>query len=418
MQNKNNKHTMYECHRKNTDNNVRHQRRSVGHRNGGVIVLTVFTFIIVVIALGILFLRYYRPDVDRIPGFDTGNNVFKDTETVDSENSENGNSGSSSQYKRRDGVYNFLFIAKDHVAENTDVIMVISFDTVNSDLSVLQIPRDTFIEYNNSGRRINYLYSSLHSEAQNAGEKNSVNVALEKLSEIVEKNMCIEIDYHILIDLEGFASIVDAIGGVEMDVPYDLNYSDPDQGLYINISKGHQVLDGNKAEQFVRFRSDFVEGDIGRVDAQKIFISAFLRQLKESFSLKTIPALVGSVFNCLVDTNISLADAVFFAKNVLSVELENASFVTLPGCSARANIDSGAWYYIMSRTDTLKVINEYVNVYDKDIESHLFDRYHVFSSGDPHIDEIYLAEEGKYYRNAYNAEDINNSPPVIPGSKQ
>ena len=76
-------------------------------------------------------------------------------------------------------------------------------------------------------------------------------------------------------------------------------------------------------------------------------------------------------------------------------------------------LDAGEYVFWYENNETiddkLELINEYVNVYDKDIESHLFDRYHVFSSGDPHIDEIYLAEEGKYYRNAYNAEDrINN----------
>lgn len=413
MQNKGNKEY------KNTQNNVRKQRKKVkagSPGKGGAIVVTVFTLVIVILAVGVLFLRLYKPDVDHTPGFDTGGNIFADTAPGNNGSSDD-SSGSSEQYKRRDGVYNFLFVAKDHVAENTDVIMVISFDTVNSGLSVLQIPRDTYIEYNGTGRRINYLYGALHAEAKNAGEKDSINAALERFASVIEKNMCIEIDYHILIDLEGFNSIVDAIGGVEMYVPYDLHYSDPEQNLYINIDKGQQILDGDKAEQFVRFRSDFVEGDLGRVDAQKIFLSAFLRQLKSSFTLTTIPGLVSAAFECLVDTDIVIADAIFFAKNILSVDLENASFVTLPGYATRANVDSGAWYYVMARTDTLKVINEFVNVYGIDIADSLFDRNSVFTSGEAHIDEIYLSEEGRYYRDAYNAEDINNSPPVIPGAK-
>ena len=416
MQNKGNKRS---AEYKRSTSNVRKpkkKKKSGAPGKGWTAVVTIFTLMILALAAGVLFLRYYKPDVDHTPGFDIGGNVFDDTDFSGNGDGEI-KDGSSEEYKRRDGVYNFLFVAKDHVAENTDVIMIISFDTVNSGLSVLQIPRDTYIEYNGSGRRINYLYGALHSEAKNAGEKDSVSTALNKLASIVERNMCIEIDYHILIDLDGFNSIVDAIGGVEMYVPYDLHYSDPDQGLYINISKGQQVLDGDKAEQFVRFRSDFVEGDLGRVDAQKIFLSAFLRQLKNSFNLKTIPGLVSSAFECLVDTDVSAADAVFFAKNILSVELENASFVTLPGYATRANVDSGAWYYVMARADTLKVINEYVNVYDKDITDGLFDRHLVFTSSETHIDQIYLAEEGHYYRGSYNAEDINNSPPVIPGAK-
>ncbi len=386
------------------------KQKGAGALKAFIIIIAVLLLVIAACAVA---LEVYRPNVDDGPAFDTGE---IDLPQVTDENGDDvdGPSVSAGEYKRKDGVYNFLFVGKDRIAENTDVMMLISFDTKSEDISVLQLPRDTYIEYENNGRRINYLYASLHSKAIRDGEEDSVGTALDDLSNILERNLCIKIDYHVMIDLDGFAEIVDAIGGVPIDVPYDLKYSDPEQGLNIDIKKGQQTLDGETAEQFVRFRSGFIEGDIGRVEAQKIFLAAFLRQLKASFSLQNIPGLVSSVFDSILHTDISLADMIFFAKEVIGVDLENATFVTLPGRDARANVDSGAWYYIMARADTLAVINEYINVYQVDITDAIFDKARVFTSDAEHINEIYEAEAGKYSKESYTADEINKKPPEIP----
>ena len=114
MQNKGNKEY------KNTQNNVRKQRKKVKSGSpgkGGAIVVTVFTLVIVILAVGVLFLRFYQPDVDHTPGFDTGGNIFADTAPGNNGSSDD-SSGSSEQYKRRDGVYNFLFVANHYLVKN------------------------------------------------------------------------------------------------------------------------------------------------------------------------------------------------------------------------------------------------------------------------------------------------------------
>lgn len=416
MQNNRNRRGLSSNGNQDTVRNTKIHNRRVRIKKNGAGALKVFIVVISILLLAAVacgaVLWMYRPDVDDGPAFDTGDIEFP---PVTDENGETVYQPgvSAGEYKRKDGVYNFLFIGKDRVAENTDVMMLISFDTESKDISVLQLPRDTYIEYEGNGRRINYLYASLHSKAIKDGAGDHVGVALDDLSTILEKNMCIKIDYHVMIDLDGFAQIVDAIDGVPIDVPYDLKYSDPEQGLYIDIKKGQQTLDGKTAEQFVRFRSGFVEGDIGRVDAQKIFLAAFLRQLKSSFTLQNIPGLVSSVFESILHTDISLADMVFFAKEAIGVELENATFVTLPGKDARANINSGAWYYIMARADTLAVINDYINVYQVDITDAIFDKARAFTSDADHINEIYEADAGKYSKDSYTADEINKNPPDI-----
>jgi sugar/nucleoside kinase (ribokinase family) len=81
-----------------------------------------------------------------------------------------------------------------------------------------------------------------------------------------------------------FARAVDAIGGVEADVPFDMHYDDPAQGLHIHLEKGRQRLDGKAAEQFLRYRSGYATGDLGRVDARSGFLRTVLSQVKEKMT--------------------------------------------------------------------------------------------------------------------------------------
>jgi len=111
--------------------------------------------------------------------------------------------------------------------------------------------------------------------------------------------MGIPINYYVVIDYKNVAKIVDSMGGVPMDIPFHMKYSDPydKPPLYINIQKGQQVLDGNQAVQFLRFRqggpgySGYPEGDISRIKAQQMFmINAFKQCI--SFDLPKIATTI------------------------------------------------------------------------------------------------------------------------------
>lgn len=101
------------------------------------------------------------------------------------------------------------------------------------------------------------------------------------MPDLLEDGLGIPVDFWAIVDLDGFSGIVDAVGGVEMDLTYDMDYEDPDQDLYIHLKKGVQTLNGDQAEQFVRFRYGYAQGDIGRVDGSESFYECVVQTAEE-----------------------------------------------------------------------------------------------------------------------------------------
>ena len=99
----------------------------------------------------------------------------------------------------------------------------------------MQIPRDTYIESNGKSYKINALYASMYNKAKYGGSDNPHYDGMIGFVEALEMNMYIQIDYWAVINLEGFSNIVDSIGGVEIDIPFDMDYDDPIQNLHIHL---------------------------------------------------------------------------------------------------------------------------------------------------------------------------------------
>lgn len=191
------------------------------------------------------------------------------------------------------GCFNALLIGTDAGGENTDALMLVNVDKKNKKISTLSIPRDTRVTVNGKKCKINACY-----------HKGGLDLLLEKIKELTE----VEINYYALIKPGTLADIVDCLGGVEYDVEQDMKYSDPVQDLYINLKKGKQVLDGNKAEQYCRYRS-YVMGDLTRTQSQQKFFKALFEQkldIKYASKVNEIYAAVSDK----VKTNVSLKDIV------------------------------------------------------------------------------------------------------------
>ncbi len=303
----------------------------------------------------------------------------------------------SKGFERRSGVYNFLVLGHDKVALNTDVMMVVNYDVNNGAINILQIPRDTYFEHNMYPNKINSLLASSYYDAYNAGEKNLFHAALSDTAEQLEQALNIQIDNYVLVNLQAFENIVNIIGGVPLDVPDDMDYDDPYQDLHIHIKKGYQVLDGKTASDFIRFRSGYLEADIGRQNAQKLFLTALFKQVKSSMTVDKIAKLAEEAIKN-VTTDINVADAVYFAKSVLSLDLDDMKMMTVPGYPVNSN---GASYYVVYRKEMLEIINSYFNVYNRDITDALFDQDKLFTKeSDTRINAIYMSKDGGYTVNS------------------
>lgn len=241
-----------------------------------------------------------------------------------------------------DDVTNLLFLGMDREAQLTDVMMLVNVNNTTGKATVLQIPRDTYAEYTDgSYKKLNGAYNTL-------GGASAV-------AEFLGDAMGITIHHYVCIGLDTFGDMVDAVGGVEIDLPMDMNYSDPDQGLYINLRAGKQTLDGKTAEHFVRYRAKYADGDLGRIDAQKLFMSAFLSKIYKEFSPVMAAKLTAAADG--VETDVSVADMLSAGVKTMGFGSENIRFLTLPGREATAT-RSGASYYVISARSASEIMKD------------------------------------------------------------
>ncbi len=306
----------------------------------------------------------YRPTVDTGVPF-TDNMLLAPSPDNTAENVTAETTVAPEPYERKDGKYIFLGVGVDKAANRADAILLASFDTSTGEIIVMQIPRDTYIEYGGEACKINSLLKDY---------------GVYAIRDILEVTLCVNIDYTALIDLESLERMVDAVGGVEIDVPFDMKYSDPYQDLYIDIKAGLQVLDGKKATDFIRFRSDYADGDLGRIDAQKDFMSSLFHKLINEISLTQTLSLARQILPML-ETDLLIEDAAYFAGKFFAAKERKLTMLTCPGFQLHKT-DPEAWYYVLSRGGTLEAINTYFNVYDKDIADSLFDPNIIFCKED------------------------------------
>lgn len=308
------------------------------------------------------------------------------------------------KYVRREGVYNFMLVGYDKAAGLTDVNMIAQFDVNSGKVSVVQLPRDTYSRYNEGGR-----YKKLN------GAFSYYKKDLSKLAKFYEETLCIKIDFYASIDLVAFKNIVDIIGGVPMNVPRDMYYDDPEQDLHIDLKAGWQTLNGEQAEQFVRFRKGYVQADIGRTNAQKLFMVAFVKQFKKSVNVSTLTQIGGQMLK-YAKTNMSINDFVYFAKAALSIDLNSMNMLTIPGQNIREYQTKGTWYYVLSHDATLDIVNRYLNVYGKDITPEMFDsRLSLTNPDAEYMVQIYNSPADV---DVYNGETVDKDGIYIPPTKK
>lgn len=316
---------------------------------------------------------------------------------------------STPAYVAREEVYNFLLIGHDRAASLADVIMLVNYDVNTGKITIMQLPRDTYYVGDTNKNQLNVQFSAYVNRAYYKGESKPIAVAANKFARILEQNLCIKIHYTAVVDLDGFVNIVNAVGGVDVYIPVDMDYDDPVQNLSIHLKKGPAHLNGEDAEGFVRFREGFVQADIGRVNAQKIFMTAFLDKVKTSISLTNLTVLntlVNEVIKNLT-TDIPATDFVYFGKNALSVDFANIRMLTVPG-------DYAGGSYVINRAATLQVINDFFNIYTEDITDSIFDKSRVFTNTESDaIHEAYMADKAAYLYE-YTAEEIQNGSINIP----
>ncbi len=254
-----------------------------------------------------------------------------------------------------ENMYTFLVVGLDQVSNSTDTIMVGRIDTETHKIDVVSIPRDTMVNVSWGTKRVNTYYSS---DLVSGG--NGIDGLMKGIRDLVG----FDIDCYAVVDLEAFVELVDAIGGVDYDVPIDMYYYDPSQGLNISIPAGMQHLDGETAVKVVRFRSGYPTADIGRIGTQQDFLMSVASQMLTLGNIPNLPTFI-DIFEKYVTTNLSAANISFFARQFLMCKSEDISFHTAPGNGGDSV--KGNSYYSLYVDEWLEMVNECLNPYDQPV---------------------------------------------------
>ncbi|NTW05056.1 MAG: LCP family protein [Peptococcaceae bacterium] len=220
-----------------------------------------------------------------------------------------------------EGRINVLVIGTDtRQGEDTaraDTLMMCSVDTEKNLISILSIPRDTRVDIPGHG------YDKINSSTIYGGPA----MAMRTVSGLLG----VRISKYAMIDYEGFKNLVDALGGVTMDVQHRMYHYDPqDRGAYtIDIRPGLQELDGDKALQFVRYRS-YPLGDIQRTEQQQKFLTALIKEVLQPTTVVKLPKIIIKTYGD-VDTNLSLMEMKELAEAAGKMNASTVVTQTLPG---------------------------------------------------------------------------------------
>lgn len=215
----------------------------------------------------------------------------------------------------------------------TDTMMVCKVDKSTGKISILSIPRDTRtrIRGRQQEEKINHAHAY-------GGPELSVKAVKDLLG--------IDLEYYVKVDYQIVKEFVDLIGGVEVDVPVDMKQ--------YNIKKGVQVLDGEKALKFVRFRKGYSDQDLGRIRAQQQFIKAAAKQTLKLSNIGKLPQMIKSYYNN-VETNIPLDVILKFAANAKDFDVDGMQMATLPGEPQYIN---GISYFIYDEEEAEILVKE------------------------------------------------------------
>ncbi len=251
-----------------------------------------------------------------------------------------------------------LGISEDLNSKLTDTIMVCSYNSKTQRASILSIPRDTYIGKNKNSVKANDKLNTVYS-------KSGIDTCMEKVEQITG----IELDYYAVVNTKALIKIVDIIGGVNFDVPIKMDYDDPTQNLHIHLNKGMQKIDGEKAEQLLRFRhnnngstysQEYGDNDYGRMKTQREFIKETMKQTLQLKNITKAKKIISAVFEN-VNTNVEEGLIKQYLPYAIEFNTDSILMEQLPGESTKYN---DVWVYEYNKKETTSLVKEIQNHLD------------------------------------------------------
>ncbi len=265
---------------------------------------------------------------------------------------------------KKGGVVNILALGTDEGGDRCDTIMLLNINGETGKVNILSIPRDTAIASRNSNGSIRYnssgvpVYNKINSYlaiGKQEVKKGELTVPEELVVRKVKEITGLPIHYFVTVDFSGFINIIDALGGVDFDVPENMNYDDPVQNLHIHLKKGMQHLDGQAAHDFVRYRN-YNDGraDLARVEAQQAFIKALVKQKLTASNLARIDEIY-EIVGENVRTNYSFEALMGSFGTIADLTSDKITMYVLPNTPKYIG---GVSYVIYNTEDNMNELDE------------------------------------------------------------
>nr|WP_245302923.1 LCP family protein [Symbiobacterium terraclitae] len=295
-------------------------------------------------------------------------------------------------------------MALDQDALRTDVLLLVSFDLEQKRVAAIQIPRDTraYLAGKGTIEKVNHAYVYGIVDEYGNIDPDEVFPSNLRTLKTVEGLLGVRIHHTVVVDMAAFVRAIDAIGGVEVDIPFKMEYDDPYQDLHIHFEPGPQVLNGQKALEYVRWRHNndgtgYPDEDLGRIRAQQAFMRTVIAKVTSPGSLVRLPALLQELAG-YVESTIEPSRLPALIALVAGLDPGSVEITTLPGTSAslyEVGLDQYLNYYLHDPVATRQLVDRLVHGIDPELAAEV--RVEVAAAaGDPRAEAIIgrMAEQG------------------------
>ena len=245
-----------------------------------------------------------------------------------------------------------LGISKDINVNLTDTIMVAAYNPKTQKASVMSISRDTFVGNNISSAKATDKLNSIYTQK-------GIDGTIKKINTLTG----LDIQDYVIVNNNALIEIVDAIGGVEFDVPIDMEYDDPTQDLHIRLNKGVQLIDGQKEEWLLRFRhnndgssypASYGDNDTGRMKTQREFIKETVKQTLNVKNVLKIKSIINSVYNN-VETSLDKDEILAYITCATEFNTDNLETYQFPGTSKLCN---SLWFVVTDKSEAKTLVED------------------------------------------------------------
>ena len=237
----------------------------------------------------------------------------------------------------------------------TDTIMVASYNPNSQRAVLLSIPRDSYTGKNTKRATASEKINAIYNITKDPQE------TLDAVNDLTG----LDIHYYVIVKTEALIELVDAIGPIEYNVPIDMNYNDPTQDLHIQFEKGLQEIDGEEAEELLRFRKnddgtsfppEYGDNDIGRMRNQREFITAVIDQTVTAGNITKLGQILDIASRNLI-TNVDFNAIKDYIPYAVEFSTENLQTASLPGTTPDLTTTNNVSIFVVDKEETEELIN-------------------------------------------------------------